>query len=368
MRSDPRASLAYPFLLTLACLLLGCPTEEGDDDDSADPVAEAAYHDPMAPGPFAVGVREELLWVPELGIDTPLEIWYPAVPTDGELAWDFGLAVRNAQLDPAEAPFPVVVFSHGHRAIRFQSAFWCDRLASHGYVVAAPDHTFNTVFDFDDSRTAEVALNRPRDVSAVLDFLIDLNRDDGDPLGDRLAIEQAAVAGHSFGGWTAAAVAGWEVQSLPLVDPQDLEELGIEPPLDLSDDRFSAAISMTPAGPSFMGTDGLDKIGMPVLYFGGEWDGVCPPDEDVVPMFEHTPPPAHLVMVAEAGHYGFSNMCDLLPGMFDDCGDPYRPAAEVQEIANAYSLDFLGLHLRGDERYGGILASSPPFEGVEIRP
>ena len=276
--------------------------------------------------------------------------------------------MRGAEPDPGEAPYPVVVCSHGHRASRFQSACWCDRLASHGYVVAAPDHTFNTVFDFDDDRTAEVALNRPRDVSAALDYLIELNDRGGDPLGGLLATDRAAVAGHSFGGWTAAAVAGWEVQSLPLVEPEELEELGVEPPLDLSDGRFSASISMTPAGPSFMGTDGLEKIQMPVLYFGGEWDGVCPPDEDVVPMYEHTPPPTHLVMVAEAGHYGFSNMCDLLPGMFDDCGPPSRPAGEVQEIAHAYPLDFLGLHVRGHDRYGDTLSSPPLLEGVAVPP
>ncbi len=140
--------------VTLVLVLSGCPS--GDDDDSAaqdddDTTAEPAeptFKDPTQPGPFAVGVREELLYDPELGIDTPLEIWYPAVPTDGEPAWPGSIGVRNADVDLAEAPYPVVVFSHGHRALRYQSYFWCDALASHGYVVAAPDHEFNTVFDY----------------------------------------------------------------------------------------------------------------------------------------------------------------------------------------------------------------------------
>jgi predicted dienelactone hydrolase len=366
---------ALPALLTCCALLLGCPAEPDDDDDTTAPAdddttdepVEITYKDPTQQGPFAVGVREELLYDPELGIDTPLEVWYPAEPTDGESAWPGSIGVRDADVDPGEAPYPVVVFSHGHRALRYQSYFWCDRLASHGYVVAAPDHEFNTVFDYEEEATAQVAIDRPRDVSATLDWLIDVNTAGNDPLRGLLDTDRAAVAGHSFGGWTAAVVGGWVVESLPLVTEEELEELGIEFPQDMSDERFATAISMTPAGPSFMGTDGLDQIRMPILYFGGELDAVCPPEEEVVPMYEHSPDPRTMVMIADTGHYGISNMCDFLPGMFDDCGDDHRPATEVHDITNAYSLDQLGLYVREDDRYGELLAEEPPpFEGVEV--
>ena len=53
----------------------------------------------------------------------------------------FTEAVRDAKV--REGRFPVVFFSHGNRGLRFQNTFWCDQLASHGYIVVSADHTGN---------------------------------------------------------------------------------------------------------------------------------------------------------------------------------------------------------------------------------
>ena len=47
----------------------------------------------------------------------------------------------------ADGPYPLVVFSHGAYGVRFQSVFFTAYLASHGYVVVAPDHPDNCLFD-----------------------------------------------------------------------------------------------------------------------------------------------------------------------------------------------------------------------------
>ncbi|GAC1658462.1 MAG: hypothetical protein NVS9B15_20210 [Acidobacteriaceae bacterium] len=43
--------------------------------------------------------------------------------------------------DDEHGPFPLIVFSHSTGGGRRQSTFLCEHLASHGYVVAALDHS-----------------------------------------------------------------------------------------------------------------------------------------------------------------------------------------------------------------------------------
>ena len=52
--------------------------------------------------------------------------------------------MRDATPAPG-GPFPGVVFSHGMAGHRRQSTFLCTHLASHGFVVASPDHVGNTL-------------------------------------------------------------------------------------------------------------------------------------------------------------------------------------------------------------------------------
>ena len=41
-------------------------------------------------------------------------------------------------------PWPIILFSHGNQGIKEQSFFLTEHLASHGYLVVAPDHQYNT--------------------------------------------------------------------------------------------------------------------------------------------------------------------------------------------------------------------------------
>jgi predicted dienelactone hydrolase len=120
-------------------------------------------YDPFVRGPFPVAVRTlDLTDEARGGRSLPLEIWYPATDAYAgrdldetrdryEVVPGFGLpsepqdAVRDAA--PRPGPFPLVLFSHGYGGHRRQSTFLCTHLASHGYVVAAPDHSGNTVVD-----------------------------------------------------------------------------------------------------------------------------------------------------------------------------------------------------------------------------
>ncbi|MFP6597216.1 MAG: alpha/beta fold hydrolase, partial [Candidatus Hydrogenedentota bacterium] len=117
-------------------------------------------------------------------------------------------AYRDAPV--AEGKFPLVVFSHGNGGFRMQSVFWCEHLASHGYVVVAPDHTGNaaaTVVDnklvlHDSSAREQAAIDRPLDVRFLIDMIGKWNKGADSRFNGRLDMEKIAVGGHSFGGMT----------------------------------------------------------------------------------------------------------------------------------------------------------------------
>ena len=43
---------------------------------------------------------------------------------------------------PNENRYPVLIFSHGWTGVRTQNTYQAEELASHGYIVIAPDHTY----------------------------------------------------------------------------------------------------------------------------------------------------------------------------------------------------------------------------------
>src|SRR6266852_5656967 len=69
------------------------------------------------------------------------EIWYPAEPGASPPATEN----RDAPLAQNGRPYPLVIYSHGFFSNRIAGAYLAHQLASHGYVVAAPD--FPLTFD-----------------------------------------------------------------------------------------------------------------------------------------------------------------------------------------------------------------------------
>src|SRR5690348_5730962 len=116
-------------------------------------------YDPFARGRHPVGVKT--LDLQRGSRPVPVELWYPA--TDDHAGRDVDPATRDTyDLLPGFPPawqeavrdarphagrHPLVMFSHGYGGHRRQSTFLCTHLASHGYVVAAVDHTGNTILD-----------------------------------------------------------------------------------------------------------------------------------------------------------------------------------------------------------------------------
>ena len=326
----------------------GCVAEPDEPTPAPLPDAEA-WSGPDTAGPYAVGARTHE-YVDARGVEMTVELWYPALPEDGAVPEDYGQlsivrnAYRDAPMDLRSEPFPLVAFSHGFGGIRYQSTFLTEHLASHGFVVVAPDHPNNTLFDLDSDITDQVALARPGDVSSAVDEVARLSAT-GDEWDGFVDATRFGMVGHSFGGWTTLAVGGGVVDleataayceatptaSCDFLDLSALTEVGDTSP----DPRVVASVALAPGG-AFTFVEGSLLTLENALVMGGQRDGDMPYDSEIRPAFDRLGSGATLVTLARSGHWAFTDLCELLD-VFDDCqgeDSNYMDAGVVQFTTN----------------------------------
>lgn len=174
------------------------------------------------------------------------EVWYPAAASaDKEVA--------DAPSDPSGGPYPLIIFGHGFSSFRRQSASYAQHLASHGYVVAAPDFP-GSYFGAAGGPTLSAVLDQPADVSFVIDETLRLNAEEGGTLAGMIDGERIGVTGHSLGGLTAM-----------------LTAYG-----DRRDERVDAILPISPPAcmlPENLAEDG----GVPIMVVGGSAEIIVPP-------------------------------------------------------------------------------------------
>ncbi|TME56991.1 MAG: hypothetical protein E6I58_06595 [Chloroflexi bacterium] len=228
---------------------------------------ETADYDPFAAGKHLVGARTVEAHDATRGRTFPVDIWNA---TD-----------REAR--------PLIVFSHysgGHRRV---SSFLCTHLASHGYTVAAMDHSEVVALELarkDGESKAErsaridaIIGNRVPDVRFLLDHL--LAREDLE-----IDAERIGLAGHSLGGWT--------VLATPEIDQ-----------------RVRSVVAMAPGGssnprPGILPLELTFAWGrdVPTLYLAGELD-VSIPLDGVCELFDRTPGSKRMFVLRRADHQHF---------------------------------------------------------------
>ncbi|MBI3185422.1 MAG: alpha/beta hydrolase [Myxococcales bacterium] len=261
-------------------------------------------------------------------------------------------AVRDAPPSRVHGPYPLVVFSHGQAAVRWQSTYFTVLLASHGYVVAAPDHEGNTLADALRGTLSTPTASfdaRPTDVTVVVNRLARMP--EGDPLRQLVDIDRLAVAGHSFGAVTALRVA-------------------------VTDKRVKAIVPQAPANAelAWLGYTLPVQLGIPVMVQAAHKDRTLPWDEHTSPTWAALAPPRHLLDIVEGGHFTFTDLCafDLaslaakleldLPGvdvakvLGDGCGPPAPPPGVAQPLINHFAVGFLNAALRGSQGSPSLLS------------
>ena len=290
-------------------------------------------------GPYAVGVRTVELWDDARWRSIPVEIWYPvdaAAPDGSDNTYEIELLgasiyemATDARRDatPLAGGWPAVLFSHGYGGIRFQSYFLTEHLASHGFVVVAPDHPGNTLTEpwnlGSDEAALQSSIDRPQDLSFALDALL------GGELGVVADPARVGITGHSFGGWAS-------VQT-PLVD-----------------DRIIASFPMAPGFKETSHPTDSAGLGIPFLVIGGSVDATCEFEENQLATYDAAKDPRFLVRVEGAGHLDFSNLCEVeMAKLFidDGCNADSIDPLTVQARAKTLGTAFAQVYIAGDTRY-----------------
>lgn len=368
-----RPGTVAAFVALLGACVPPTPDVQGNDTDLA-PLGEPPdWVEPVRHGPYAVGATTRLLG-PATAPELVVEVWYPAQPAPGAEPGRYeagivgldGQAYRDAPVDVRGGPYPVVVFSHGYGGIRFQSTFLTEFLASHGVVVVAADHAGSTMIDLDLDGFAAAAVKRPRDVARAFDLVAG-----GAVAGLQVRTDAYAVVGHSFGAWTALAVGGG------LIDPLSagaacaetrrpgcafFEGQTIDPVAAardaVPDPRAVATVALAPGGWYAFGVDGsgLEAVRAP-LVLAGTSDGDMPYDTEGRPTWEALGSPKWMATLQDAGHWAFSDICDMVPFLEDCRGTAagYLDPALVQATTQRLVLSHVGVHLLEDDRYAPFL-------------
>jgi predicted dienelactone hydrolase len=292
--------------------------------------------DPRARGPYNVGVRtvpytKDSVVSPGTPRALDTVIWYPTTADAAPINNALG-GVVDAPVDVSGGPYPLLMFSHGSCGYPAQSTFLTPLIASYGYVVAAPPHPGNTIFEFPNCAAGIGASfqERPQDIIFVTDELLAANADATSPFFAAIDPQRIGMSGHSFGGLTTYLVQG-------------------------IDARFRVAVPMAAA--AFANS----ALTVPSLTMLGAIDSVVNNDANRQ-AYQNSSAPKLKVEVEHAGHYAFSNGCFPSP----DCNPP---ATTTQDESHAavlrWVLPFLQRYLAGDESYEPFLNAVPPGVRVE---
>jgi predicted dienelactone hydrolase/ABC-type amino acid transport substrate-binding protein len=326
----------------------------------------ATLPDLSQPGPYAF-------------TQTTITVTNPALrQTQQGLSVNYDFDVDVYLPEKLSGPAPVVIVSHGFGAVKEDFIFLNRHLASHGYVVVAPDHVGSDLQyrrEFLGGRLNTLLspiefVNRPQEISFLIDELERLVASSPD-WAARLDLERIGAIGDSLGSSTVMALAGADINRARIVETCDRDTLSLNfalylecrarflPPknFDLRDPRIKAIISAHNMGAALYGPESIAKINVPTLMVTGSADVTSPVvTEQFAPFIWLQAEPRYLVLLQRGTHFSSKP-----PG--EGAGDvPGILVGEHREVGSAYyktlTVAFLGAHLQGQEQYLPYLSAS----------
>ncbi len=307
---------------------------------AADLVAKVqGRKNPTENGPFGTGWRRiEILKPSETNPQETrrllTSVWYPAAPgtfpTDtlpgGQPLAPFAESITGA--------LPLLLFSHGSCGFDRQSIFLVRRLATWGFIVAAPPHPGNTTSEFLTCMTpaalADSFVNRPADIIAVLDRLLEESANPDSFWFGRIDPERVGVMGHSFGGLTTLRVLA-------------------------RDRRFVAGLALAPVVRTIR--DEVGSISQPTMIQVGTLDSLL---ADARLGYDLLPGPRWLVEIERMTHSPFSDFCL-------ECTPESLTTGEAHLYALRFAVPFLLQRVAGSEEFASFLDPRATPPGIRYR-
>ena len=271
-----------------------------------------------------------------------------------------------------EGKTPVVVLSHGLASRPEDFSDRAQQLASYGYLVALPQHPGSDsqhLQDMLEGYTGEIYsvnefIDRPLDVSYLLD---ELQRRNQTEFGGRLDLDRVGVLGHSFGGYTALALAGatldfenlqrvcdrllWEPNLSLLLQCRALELP--RKTYNFRDERVKAVFAINPVDSAIFGAEGLGQVTIPVFLGGGSNDPAAPVAIEQLKAFVWlNTPDKYLALVVGQAHVNFTKLDANAKALFDSLPNLTLPDQSlIDQYDDALLVAFNEVYVVQNEDY-----------------
>ncbi|MFZ8143715.1 alpha/beta hydrolase family protein [Alteromonas macleodii] len=335
-----------------------------------------------------------------------LEVWYPAASSaqkatyinetrSGQVFEVQADASRDAPIAAADTDFPVIVISHGYTGYRTLMFYLGEHLASHGYVVAAIDHTDSTNKDVNFAENPysgfpSTLLNRSRDQVLTLNSI-----SENTFFKESVDASKAGVIGYSMGGYGAVSTVGGcyafnDQTAATFTGTQDPKTAALikealntcaggKASSEEALPAWKAALALAPWGGQHQLFDvqSLNNIKVPVLYVAGDNDDISGYD-GIKWLFDNTgSKESKLLTIKNARHNVAPHPAPKEAyGSEFDLGSYIEPAWEVQKlnaINEHFALALMNCHVKALPEYCGYLnvdgsSAQVPVNGKKPEP
>ncbi|NEQ43133.1 MAG: alpha/beta fold hydrolase [Leptolyngbya sp. SIOISBB] len=293
-----------------------------------------------------------------------------------------------ADLTAIAGTLPVIVMSHGLGDSRSSFFDMASHVASYGFAVALPDH-IGSNRDYREALFAGLTsdyfaaadfLDRPLDVSFLLD---ELERANLTQYQGKLNFDQVAIAGHSFGGYTALAVGGATIDFARLVErcdpnanivldgamvlecralellnqPEVVQQIG---EAGVGDERVQLVMAFSPVSNLF-GERGISQIQQPVMIEGGAFDILAPVVPQQTLAFSWLQSPEKYFYLAENTSHspGFTGLTSRLFNLEQQFEQGIEEGLGVsRDLNKALLVAFGNVYLKGMSEFEPFLSAA----------
>jgi predicted dienelactone hydrolase len=274
---------------------------------------------------------------------------------------------------------PLVIMSHGFAADRRFLRYLAYHLASYGVTVVSVEHPGSNInYLVKQSQALKLSqilpatefIERPKDITFVLNELARLNQSSS-YLKDKFNTQKVTIIGHSFGGYTALAVAGATLDLKQLRRYcQELELLGRSPAdwlqcataqlpysqLQFRDSRIVQVIAFNPIiGHLF--NQSLNQVTVPTLILASSEDGITPNIAHQLQPFQQLGGEKYLLVAVGATHMSVTDLIYLNSAL----GQSTLVREVMDETANPVRKMAMGVSLAFIEQLTPQAAEYQPF-------